>query len=148
MKHDCVYEKSEIPNVRHLTYHVFINGMFVAQCIRGEFSSIIYRQLSTVRFISQAHASLIMTASEFQTVENLLRACAANTEHCRKVLARASALVNRAKKLIQFSQEHLRSKNAWTSKNPFGSADGRPFLVDVSTKTGKSNDAEPTVLNP
>ena len=89
-----------------------------------------------------------MTESEFQT-ENLLRACAANIEHCRKVVTRASALVNRAKKLIQFSQEHLRSKNAWMSKKPLGHGDGRPFfLVDVSTKTVKSNDAEPTGLNP
>ena len=85
--------------------------------------------------------------SEFHKVENLLLACAANIEHCRKVITRASALVNRAKKLIQFSQEYLRSKNAWTSKKPLGSADGPPFfLVDVSTKTGKSNDAGPTVL--
>jgi hypothetical protein len=90
-----------------------------------------------------------MMESEFHKVENLLLACAANIKHCRKVVKRSSALVNCAKKLIQFSQEHLRSKKAWTSKKPLGSADGRPFfLVDVSTKTGKFNDAGPDRVKP
>jgi len=90
-----------------------------------------------------------MTDLELQKAENLLRAAAANIEHCRKVVTRASALVDRARKLIQFSEENLRSKNAWTSKKPIEHAVDRVFfLVGAPTKTGKSNDSEPTVLNP
>src|SRR5215471_4024504 len=119
MKHGCVYEKNEIPNVRHLTYHAFSSGMFVAQYIRGQLSSLLSHFEHRTPPCDKTHPRLNMTESEFQT-ENLLRACAANIEHCRKVVTRASALVNRAKKLIQFSQEHLRSKNAWMSKKPLG----------------------------
>ena len=89
-----------------------------------------------------------MTESEFQT-ENLLRACAANIEHCRKVVTRASALVDHARKLMQFSEENLRSMSAWTSKKPIDHAVDRVFFhVKAATKTGKSNDPEPTVLGP
>src|SRR5262245_3331826 len=96
-----------------------------------------------------AHASLIMTESEFQTVENLLGACAANVKHSRKIVTCSAALVSRARKLIEFSEENLRSKSAWTSKKPIAHALGRvSFFVGAPTKTVKSNDAEPTGLNP
>jgi hypothetical protein len=55
-----------------------------------------------------------MTESEFQKVENLLRACAANVKHCRKVVACSLGLVTRARKLIEFSEENRRSRNART----------------------------------
>ena len=90
-----------------------------------------------------------MTESEFQKVEDLLRACAANVKHCRKVVTRSLPLVTRARKLIEFSEENLRSKSAWTSKKPIAHAVGHvSFFVGAPTKTVKSNDAKPTGLNP
>jgi len=89
-----------------------------------------------------------MTESEFQT-ENLLRACAANIKHSRKIVTCSAALVSRARKLIEFSEENLRSKSAWTSKKPIAHAVGHvSFFIGVPTKTVKSNDAKPTGLNP
>jgi len=93
-----------------------------------------------------------MTEAEFQKVKNLLRACAANIEYCRKVITRSSALVNRAKIRIQFSKANLRGKNTRATKQPIGIsgryAADRVFFVRDSTQTSKSNDSEPTVLNP
>ena len=86
-----------------------------------------------------------MTESEFQKVEDLLRACAANIKHCRKVVACSLVLVSRARKLIEFSEENLRSKSAWMSKKRIERVS---FFVAAPTKTVKSNDAEPTGLNP
>ena len=93
-----------------------------------------------------------MTEAEFQKVKTLLLACAANIKHCRKVITRSSALVNRAKNRIEFSQANLRSKNAWATKQPIEMsgryAADRVFFVGDFTKTGKSDDPEPTVLIP
>ena len=88
-----------------------------------------------------------MTESEFQKVENLLRASAANMEHCRKVIVRSSALVDRAKKLIQFFEENRRNRNAWTSKKSINDALGRVFFLAGASTSGKSNSAEPNTLN-
>ena len=93
-----------------------------------------------------------MTESEFQKVKDLLRACAGNVNHCRKVVACSLALVTRARKLIEFSEENLRSRNARTSQQLIGMSGrydaGRVFFVGDFTKTGKSDDQEPTVLSP
>ena len=81
--------------------------------------------------------------SEFHKVENLLRACAANIKHCRKVIIRTAALVDRAKKRIEFSENNLRTKNVWSLKQPIGHAVGRVFFpVGAPTTTGKFNEAK------
>jgi len=92
----------------------------------------------------------MMIESEFEKVENLLRACAVNVEHCRKVVARASALVNGAKIRIEFSKANLRSMNAWARKQPIGMnggrCDSRSRVVRTRLHdTGKSSDPEQIV---
>src|SRR5262245_34322261 len=94
----------------------------------------------------------MMTKSEVQKVENLLRACAANTQHCRKVVVRAAALVNGAKIRIEFSKANLSSMNAWGAEQPIGMngrCDSRSRVVCASLhETGKSSDPEQTVSGP
>jgi hypothetical protein len=59
----------------------------------------------------------MMTQSEFERIETLLRVCATNIKHCQEIATRSSILVERAKKLIEDCQKSLKDKEAATLKS-------------------------------
>jgi hypothetical protein len=59
----------------------------------------------------------MMTQSEFQRIETLLRVCASNIARCQQIATRSSVLVEGAKKLVEDCQKTLRDKEADTLKS-------------------------------
>jgi hypothetical protein len=55
---------------------------------------------------------IMMTPPDFQRLEMLLRICATNVARCQEVVRRSSALVKRAKKLLDVCQETLSDRES------------------------------------